>query len=134
MANRGAWVRVHPLTPEQKAEITAACERLIAESLKPRFLPAIRPTEWNYPVDIRGRWRSNTYTFLTCYRSGFPENAGEEFDTPFARLDHLDERLGEPLFDIMWFRHTGRWWRIHEAVPLARALHIVATDEVLAPT
>ena len=40
----------------EKALITAACQRFIDEVLKPRFLPAIRPTEFNYPVDIQGKW------------------------------------------------------------------------------
>ena len=53
------WVRVKALTKEDKAAIATTCERFIAEVLKPRFLPAIRPTEFNYPVDIRGRWRGS---------------------------------------------------------------------------
>jgi hypothetical protein len=32
--------------------ITVACQRFIDEFLKPRFLPVICPTEFNYPIDI----------------------------------------------------------------------------------
>lgn len=38
--------------------ITAACEAFIRDVLKPRFLPEIRPTEFNYCVDIFGEWRA----------------------------------------------------------------------------
>jgi hypothetical protein len=54
-----------------KALVTAACQRFIDELLKPRFLPAIRPTQFNYPVDIRGKWHGSRYRFVQRYRSGF---------------------------------------------------------------
>ena len=66
----------------ERARVTAACERFIDEFLKPRFLPSIRPTEFNYPVDILGKWHGAKYRFIQRYRSGFPENLGEEFDAP----------------------------------------------------
>jgi hypothetical protein len=66
----------------EKARITAACERFIEQILKPRFLPAIVPTPFNYPVDIQGKWQGPRYRFIQRYRSGFPENLGEEFDAP----------------------------------------------------
>ena len=72
-----------PLTPRagfsaaEKARFTAACERLIDQVLKPRYLPSIRPTKFNYPVDILGKWRGAQYRFIQRYRSGFPGNPGE---------------------------------------------------------
>ena len=70
-------VRVRALRPDEKAAIAAVCDRFIAETLKPRFLPQIRPTEFNYAVDIFGKWRGSKYSFVTRYRSGFRDNAGE---------------------------------------------------------
>ena len=84
----------------QKAGVTEACQRLIDEFLKPRFLPAIRPTEFNYPVDILGKWHGAKYRLIQRYRSGFPDNLGEEFDAPFARLDWISPDR----FDIQWHR------------------------------
>ena len=49
------WVRIKPLTKEEKAAIIVACECFIDDVLKPRFLPGISPTEFNYPVDISGK-------------------------------------------------------------------------------
>jgi hypothetical protein len=46
--------------------------------------PVIRPTEFNYAVDICGKWRGTRYRFIQRYRSGFPENLGEEFDALFT--------------------------------------------------
>ncbi len=71
MAGR-QWVRVRsqvgqkPPEPE-KAAITAACERFLAEVLRPRFLPEIRPsTAFNYSVAIKGnreRFKAGTLTY-----------------------------------------------------------------------
>jgi len=113
----------------ERAAVTAACERLIAENLLPRFLPAIRPTEFNYPVGISGHWHGGSYRFLTRYRSGFPENKGREFDAPFARLNYV----ASDRFDISWFRHTGRWHLLHHGVTLAKAMRLIGTGELLVP-
>jgi hypothetical protein len=130
---KARWVRVKTLTKEEKAVVAAAAERFIAEVLKPRFLPAIRPTAFNYPVDIFGKWRGSKYSFITRYRSGFPENLGEEFNAPFTRLDHVEEHIGETRFDVMWLRHTGQWWQLHAAVTLEEALRLIETKPMLQP-
>lgn len=127
------WVRVKALTAEEKAAIATVCERVITESLKPRFLPAVRPSPSNYGIDIVGRWRGSKYSFVTRYRSGFPENAGEEFDSAFARLDHVAECLTETRFDVMWHRHTGQWWRLHASVTLDEALRLIEAEPLLQP-
>jgi len=126
------WVWAKSLTPQEKAAVAAACERLIARILKPKFLPEIRPTQFNYSVDIFGKWRGSSYSFIVRYRSGFPENAGEEFDSAYARLDHVPEGPGTR-FDVMWRRHTGRWWPLYPSVTLEEALHLIGSDGVLRP-
>jgi hypothetical protein len=121
------------LTAADKAAIGASCERFIAEVLKPRFLPEVRPTEFNYPVDIFGKWRGSNYSFITHYRSGFPDNLGEEFNEPFTRLDHAYEHRADVRFDVMWRRHTGQWWRLYSGVELEKALRLIETDLSLQP-
>ena len=116
-------------SPIEKASVTSACERLIGEFLKPRFLPEIRPTKFNYPIDIVGKWHGAKYRFIQRYRSGFPENLGEEFDAPFARLD----RIGRNSFDIQWHRHTGEWYRLHRDLTLVEAIETLKSDGILHP-
>ena len=113
----------------EKARVTAACERLIAEFMKPRFLPEIRPTQFNYPVDILGKWRGAQYRFIQRYRSGFPDNLGEEFDAPFARLDWISRDR----FDLQWHRHTGQWWRLYSGLTLEEAVQTIKADGHLQP-
>ncbi len=57
------------LSNTEKVVITATCQRFIDEVLKPRFLPAIRPTQFNYPIDILGKWHGNRYRFVQRYRT-----------------------------------------------------------------
>jgi hypothetical protein len=126
-----AWHAPRPALPDEaeKRAIIAACESFMRDVLKPRFLPEIRPTEWNYMVDIHGWWAAGRYRFMQRYRSGMAHNHGFEFDAPFARID----RMGPDRFDIHWMRHTGTWWPLHAGVTLARALHLLEAEEVLRP-
>jgi hypothetical protein len=126
-------VRTRPLSSEQKAAVTASCERFISDILKPRFLLEIRPTTLNYPIDIFGRWRGGKYSFVTRYRSGFPDNAGDEFDVSFTHLDHVDEHLADVRFDVMWHRHAGQWWRLESSLAIEEALRLIETKPLLQP-
>jgi hypothetical protein len=126
------WVQTFRPVPPKEAEkqtIIAACEAFIRDVLKPRFLPEIEPTKWNYPIDIRGAWAGGRYRFIKRFRSGFEDNRGEEFDAPFARID----RRGPDTFDVYGMRHTGQWWRLHTGVTLAEALQAIETDPMLCP-
>jgi hypothetical protein len=113
----------------EKISVTAACEQLITNFMKPRFLSEIRPTQFNYPVDILGKWRGAQYRFTQRYRSGFADNLGEEFDAPFARLDWI----GRNRFDIQWHRHTGQWFRLYNRLTLVEAIAAIKADGHLQP-
>ncbi len=126
------WVWAKTLTPQDKEAIAATCERFIADVLKPKFLPKITPTEHNYPVDILGKWRGSSCSFIVRFRSGFPGNAGEEFNSGFARLDHTQEG-SEKRFHVMWHRHTGQWCPVYHSVTLEEALQTIETDGILRP-
>ena len=130
---RYQWVRrprSKDLSAVEKGIITAACQRLIDEVLKPRCLPVIRPTQFNYPIDIQGKWHGTRYRFIQRYRSGHSENLNEEFDAPFARLDWMGRRR----FDVQWHRHTGEWFCLYRDLSLEEALKAIETDELLHPS
>jgi hypothetical protein len=127
------WMWVKALRDDQKAAIARRCELFIREELKPRFLPQIRPTEFNYPIDIFGKWRGSQYSFVQRYRSGFADNLGEEFNAAFTRFDHRDDCFEEIRFNVMWHRHTGQWFCLYESLTLEEALESIRTDELLRP-
>ena len=131
---RAGWVYVggragNKPSPAEKAAITMACEKFIAEVLIPRFLPEIRATEFNYPVAIYGKWHGNKYRFLTRYRSDDPRCYAPEFDAPFARLDYVSRDC----FDLSWHRHTGEWFCVFERLSLADALHLIESEPYFVP-
>ena len=117
------------LSAAEKSTVTAACRHLIDDFLKPRFQPTIRPTQFNYPVDILGKWHGNKYRFIQRYRSGFPDNFGEEFNAPFARLDWISSNR----FDIQWHRHTGEWFCLHRGLTLAEAIETLNPTDCFIP-
>jgi hypothetical protein len=118
------------LLPAEKAAITAACERLITEQLRPRFLAEVRPSvTFNYPVAIEGKWLGNKYRFYTRYRSDDPASLKAEFDAPFARLDYV----GRNCFDLMWHRHTGEWHCVSQRLSLSDALYRIANEPYFQP-
>jgi hypothetical protein len=131
---RGGWVYVggragNKPSLAEKAAITATCGTFIADVLKPRFLPSIRPREFNYPIANHGKWHGNKYRFLTRYRSDDPRSDVPEFDAPFARLDYISRDL----FDLSWHRHTGEWVCLFERVSLAEALHLIESESYFEP-
>jgi hypothetical protein len=113
----------------EKSAVTAACQHLIDDFLKPRFLPTIRPTQFNYPVDILGKWHGTKYRLIQRYRSGFPENLGEEFDAPFARLDWISRDR----FNLHWHRHTGEWFCLYRDLTRAEAIDTLKSDGLFHP-
>ncbi len=131
---RGSWVYVggrsgNKPPPDEKAAITAACETFIADVLRPRFLPEIRPTEFNYPIAIYGKWHGNKYRFITRYRSDDPRSYAPEFEAAFARLEYVSRDH----FDLSWRRHTGEWLRLFERLSLPEALHRIESEPHFRP-
>ena len=122
-------LRSNAFSAAEKSVVTATCEQFIDGFLEPRFLPIIRPTQFNYPVDILGKWHGTKYRFIRRYRSGFPENIGEEFDAPFARLDWIAPNR----FDLQWHRHTGEWFCLHRGLTLTEAIDTLKSDGLLHP-
>ena len=131
---RGGWVYVggragNKPSRTEKVAITAAGEQFIADVLRPRFLPEIRPPAFNYPVAIDGKWHGNKYRFTTRYRSDDPRSSAPEFEAPFARLEYVSRDC----FDLSWHRHTGEWFCLVERLSLAEALPRLESEPHFAP-
>lgn len=118
-------MRPSTLSPADKVAIGVTCQEFIDTVLRPRFLPTITPTSFNYPIDIQGKWHGAKYRFIQRYRSGFSDNSGEEFDAPFVRIDWIRPDR----FDVQWHRHTGQWVRVSQGLPLKAALDAIISSE-----
>jgi hypothetical protein len=116
--------------PAEKAAITAACERLMAEVLRPRFLPTTEPPPgFNSPFAIEGKWHGNKHRWFTRYRTGDPQAPAAGFDAPFAHLDYISQDC----FELMWHRHTGAWHCVGERLSLTEALRRIETEPYFQP-
>ena len=114
----------------EKQTIASACERFIEDVLKPRFLPKIHPTEFNYCTDIFGKWHGSNYRFLQQYRNDRPDRFVEpEFTASFARLAYV----GPDRFDLSYFHHTGQWWPIDRGATLDQAFELLVTNPAYYP-
>lgn len=135
MHSKRTWTRVasstHPAPVDEfeKRAIIAACDTFIRDVLKPRFLPEIVPSTFNYPIDIYGSWAGGKYRFIQRFKSGTEEDPPFEFDAPFARIN----RMGKDRFDVYWMRHTGKWWKVFTGLTLAEALERLEKDPFLHP-
>ena len=131
---RGRWTyeggRAGRTLPEsEKHAISESCQTFIEQVLKPRFLPEIRPTRFNYPIEIFGKWHGGKYRFIQRFRSDREDALEPEFDSPFARLEYVSRNR----FDLSYFRHTGRWWTVYRDVSLAEALSLLETEGIFHP-
>ena len=113
----------------EKHTISESCQTFIEQVLKPRFLPEIRPTRFNYPIEIFGKWHGGKYRFIQRFRSDREDALEPEFDSPFARLEYVSRDR----FDLSYFRHTGRWWTVYRDVSLAEALSLLETEGIFHP-
>ena len=131
---RGRWIYGggrggRTLSESEKRAIGETCQAFIERVLKPRFLPEIRPTPFNYPIDIFGKWHGGKYRFIQRFRSDREDALEPEFDSPFARLEYVSRDR----FDLSYFRHTGRWWTVYRGVSLAEALSILEAEIIFHP-
>ena len=113
----------------EKHAISRSCQAFIEQVLKPRFLPEIRPTHFNYPIEIFGKWHGEKYRFIQRFRNDREDALEPEFDSPFARLEYVSRDR----FDLSYFRHTGKWWTVYRRVSLAEALSLLETEGIFHP-
>jgi hypothetical protein len=120
-----------PAKPSDAAKlaIIAACEAFVRDVLKPRFLPEIQPTEFNYCVDIFGEWRAGRYRFMQRYRSDAPNRIRDEFNAPFVRIDYI----GPDNFDLFWMRHNDQWHPVAQGLTLKQAFEMMIDIPTLHP-
>ena len=131
---RGTWVYMgvragHKPPEDEKRRINESCQAFIDQVLKPRFLSEVCPTDFNYPIDIFGKWHGGKYRFIQRFRSDRADALEPEFDSPFARLEYVSRDR----FDLSYFRHTGQWWTVYRGVSLAEALSLLETEGIFHP-
>jgi hypothetical protein len=95
---------------ENKRLVKAKVDLIIEGHMKPAVIkPAGRRAAFADVLDIYTKWHGDSLVLIARRRGGqVMEQDVPEFETRSGRLT----LVGDNLFDLAYFRHTGRWWTI----------------------
>ena len=118
--------RLKPRVPDDlKKEVQTRADDLVEKVLKPKNIkPPPKKPRWNYPVELWTKWHGNFFYFGSTWASPGPNRIAPTFENRFARMEYVGERL----FNLAYFRHTGEWWTIHKGLTLNECLELVGED------
>ena len=135
MVRKGkGWYPAKPLKPKvsdsTKADVQNKANELIESFLKPEFVkPPPEDAEWNYIVDIYGKWYRSYFYLCAKYRCPAPNCIAEFFETKFARLEYA----GDGKFNLAYMRHTEQWFETDQELTLKECLERIREDSLFQP-
>ncbi len=89
-----------PLPESLKMEVTTKANELIETVLKPKYIqPPPENPQFNYIVDIYGKWYHKAFYFCAEYRVAGPHVIESSFEAKFARLQYA----GGPTFSSLLY-------------------------------
>lgn len=119
-----------PVPSDIQREVQRRAQELIDSALKPRCIqPPPKKAEFNYLVDIYGKWRGPFFYFRSKYRCPGPDALSPFFESNFARLQYA--RDGR--FHLAYFRHTGQCWEVAQLLPLEECLSQIESGGIFTP-
>ena len=78
-----------PLPDALKREVTTKANELIETVLKPRYIqPPPENPQFNYIVDVYGRWYHKAFYFCAKYCVPGPNAIVPDFEAKFARMQY----------------------------------------------
>jgi hypothetical protein len=112
---RGGWVKLTPeevkwFSAEGKQTIKEKVDKIIERYMKPSVVRSRGGRAGFGDVqDLYTKWHGDNLILIAKRRGGRgPGGYSEDFETKSGRLT----LVGADLFDVSYFRHTGRWWTI----------------------
>jgi hypothetical protein len=113
-----------------KATVTARASELIADVLQPKYvLPPPDNPQWNYIVDLYGKWYQRYFYFCATYRVASPAASTPTFEVKFARLEYA----GGQHFHLAFPQHTGQWVELYRDLPLEECLTAIQDEPFFMP-
>jgi hypothetical protein len=108
-----------------KMEVTTKANEHIETVLKPKYIPP--PPEnpqFNYIVDIFGKWYQKAFYFSAEYRVAGPHPIESSFDAKFARMQYAGNRR----FHLSFMRHTGQWIQLYTDLTVEECIETIRDD------
>lgn len=136
MPSKKSWVyspskAAKPKVPEVlKQSVQKEFDALIEGELKPNYIkPPPTEHDFNYLVDIFGKWNRNCFYICGTYNCPSPRAIVPSFETKYARFEYV----GGDRFNVAYMRHTGKFWEILQNLTLEECLAEVRNNPVLQP-
>jgi hypothetical protein len=133
---RGGWVRMtaaeaKAFSAENKQAIKAKVDQIIERHMKPATLTRqSHRARFGDVQELYTKWHGHYLVLIAKRRGGrVADRQVEDFETKSGRLT----LVGADLFDVAYFRHTGRWWTIQSACSLQTALEYLRKPSPLWP-
>jgi len=113
-----------------KHSVEQAASELIENVLKPDHIkPPPRSNQFNYLVDIYGKWRGSYFYFCATYNSPGPYAISPSFETKFTRMEYR----GDNRFALAYMRHTGQWVEVYDSLSLKECIESIQNDPWFQP-
>jgi len=114
-----------PLSEALKGEVTTKAQEMIETVLKPRYIqPPPENPQFNYIVDLYGRWYHKAFYFCAQYRVAHPNATEPCFEAKFARMQYA----GKQHFHLSFMRYTGQWIQLYTGLTVDECLETVRDD------
>jgi len=122
---------VPPHIPEDmQMEVTKKTNALIDTSLKLKYLqPPPENPQFNYIVDISGKWYRSYFYFCSRYCCPGPNALSPTFEARFTRLQYA----GNGRFNLAYMRYTGQWWEVYRGLTLDECLARIREEPLFHP-
>jgi hypothetical protein len=119
-----------PLPESLKMEVTTKANELIETVLKPKYIqPPPENPQFNYIVDIYGKWYHRYFYFCATYCVPGPNTTVLSFEAKFARMEYA----GNNRFHLAFMRHTGQWVELYTGLSLDECLAAIRDDPFFQP-
>jgi hypothetical protein len=113
-----------------KMAVTTKSNELIETVLKPQHIqPPPDNPQFNYIVDIYGKWYQRYFYICATYHVPGPNAAVSSFEAKFARMEYA----GNNRFHLSFMRHTGQWIELYTDLPLDECLMSVRDEPFFFP-
>ena len=113
-----------------KRAVTTKANELIETVLKPKHIqPPPENPQFNYIVDIYGKWYHRYFYFCATYCVPGPNATVPSFEAKFARMEYA----GNNCFHLAFMRHTEQWVEMYTGLSLDECLAAIRDDPFFQP-
>ena len=118
------------VSEDTKWMVIIKAQAIIDNHFKPNAIREVPPDyEWNYIVDIYGKWNRNYYYLISKYHCPGPNAISPSFEAKFTRLEYA----GPNSYNLAFMRHNNKWAEVMVDLTLEDALQQIETNPYFQP-